>query len=252
MPVHLYGHPSSMKAIMDIAKCHHLKVVEDAAPALGATFAGKMVGTFGDAGCFSFQGAKMVSTGEGGVIFTNDSDLFSKIKHFAEHGRASDGFDISDIGFKYKMSNLQAAWGCAQLERIDELIDKKREIYRWYKDELFGIDGLFLNKRSFTDYFEYEDEFYQDGEMPIYWMTSIVLDKEFHVSRDGLMIKLKERGVDTRPFFPQMSSFRMFKCVNNPMAAHIGSNGINLPSGHDLTQYEVKYICHCIKDILGV
>jgi perosamine synthetase len=188
---------------------------------------------------FSFQGAKMVSTGEGGMIVTNNSELFSKIKHFAEHGRSSTGFDISDIGFKYKMSNLQAAWGCAQLERINDLISKKRLIYEWYREELFGIDGLLINKKAV-------------GENSIYWMTSIVLDKDFGITRDKVMEKLKENGIDSRPFFPPMSSFRMFKQAKNPVACHIGSNGINLPSGHDLTKDEVKYVCHTVKQILNL
>jgi len=239
MPVHLYGQPSNMGDIMRIAELYNLKVIEDAAPALGATFNGKKMGTFGDTAGFSFQGAKMVSTGEGGMIVTNNSELFSKIKHFAEHGRSGVGFDISDIGFKYKMSNLQAAWGCAQLERIDDLITKKRVIYEWYREELFGIDGLLINKKSI-------------GEDSIYWMTSIVLDKDFGITRNEVMEKLKENDIDSRPFFQPMSSFRMFKQVNNPVSLHIGSNGINLPSGHNLTKDEVKYVCDTIKIILDV
>jgi len=240
MPVHLYGQPSDMESIMNLAKQYGLKVIEDAAPSVGSTFKGRKTGSFGNVSGFSFQGAKILSTGEGGMIVTDDSELFSKIKHFAEHGRSSNGFDISDIGFKYKMSNLQAAWGCAQLERIDELVEKKRITYRWYQEELSGIDGLSINKES------------NGIECPIYWMTSIVLSKEFGLSRDQLMLKLKDKGVDTRPFFPPMSSFRMFKSVYNPVAIYMGANGINLPSGHDLTRDEVFYVCECIKNILEI
>jgi perosamine synthetase len=240
MPVHLYGQPANMGEIMDIAFSHDLYVIEDAAPAVGATYNGRKMGSFGNVAGFSFQGAKTLSTGEGGMIVTDDTKLFGKIKHFAEHGRSSSGFDISDIGFKYKMSNLQAAWGCAQLERIDELIEKKRITYRWYQEELSGIDGLSINKES-------------DGiECPIYWMNSIVLNKDFGISRDDVMLVLKDKDIDTRPFFPPMSSFRMFKNANNQQATYIGANGINLPSGHNLTRDEVHYICLCIKNILGV
>lgn len=240
MPVHLYGQPSDMESIMKIAQTYDLKIIEDAAPAIGATFNGKKMGSFGDVAGFSFQGAKTLSTGEGGMIVTNDSELFDKIKHFAEHGRSSSGFDISDIGYKYKMSNLQAAWGCAQLERIDELVAKKRLLYSWYKEELDGIEGLLLNKES------------NDVENPIFWMNSIVLDKNFGITRDEVMKVLKDEDIDTRPFFPPMSSFKMFKCMYNPIATHIGENGINLPSGHNLTRDEVHYVCLCIKKILGV
>lgn len=240
MPVHLYGQPSNMDDIKDLAIFYNLKIIEDAAPSVGATFNGKKTGSLGDVAGFSFQGAKTLSTGEGGMIVTNDTELFSKIKHFAEHGRSSNGFDISDIGFKYKMSNLQAAWGCAQLERIDELVEKKRLIYSWYKDELLGIDGLSINKES------------NKVENPIYWMNSIVLNKDFGITRDEVMSKLKDKDIDTRPFFPPMSSFRMFKNANNPQSTYIGANGINLPSGHNLTRDEVYYICISIKHILGI
>jgi perosamine synthetase len=227
-----------MYEIMDIAERYSLKVVEDAAPAVGAEYEYKKTGSFGDIGCFSFQGAKMLSTGEGGMLVTNDTALYHKVKHFAEHGRESTGFEISDIGFKYKMSNLQAAMGLAQIERVDELIAKRKQIYDWYCNELDGIDGLMLNKKDTV------------GEKSIYWMTSIVLNKDFGVTRDELMGKLKEREIDTRPFFPAMSSFKMFKDANNHIAQYIGSNGINLPSGHDITETEVKYICDSIKSIL--
>jgi perosamine synthetase len=238
IPVHLYGHPSAMSWIMDIARTFKLKVIEDAAPSVGATIAGKRTGSFGDIGCFSFQGAKMLATGEGGMLVTDNDELFERVKHFAEHGRASSGFEISDIGYKYKMSNLQAALGLAQLERVDDLIAQKRQIYEWYYDELKAIQGISLNRRN------------TEGEKSIYWMTSIVLNKKFAVTRDELMMLLKDRDIDTRPFFPPMSSFPMFKSCHNPVAKHIGANGINLPSGHRINQSQVIYICDCIKDIL--
>ena len=107
IPVHLYGHPADMGDIEDIADEHNLWIVEDAAPALGAKYQGVKVGSWGTFGCFSFQGAKMVSTGEGGMLVTSNTELYEKAKHYAEHGRISSGFEIGDIGFKYKMSNLQ-------------------------------------------------------------------------------------------------------------------------------------------------
>ena len=115
MPVHLYGQPSDMHTIHQIADEYNLKIIEDAAPSVGAEFNGHKTGSTGDVAGFSFQGAKMLSTGEGGMFVTNDSDLFDRAKHFAEHGRSGSGFHITDIGYKYKMSNLQAAWGLAQL-----------------------------------------------------------------------------------------------------------------------------------------
>lgn len=238
IPVHLYGQPADMIEIMKIAQEYGLKVIEDAAPSVGAEINGMRTGSFGDIGCFSFQGAKMVATGEGGMLVTNNTELFEKVRHFAEHGRSSDGFDISDIGYKYKMSNLQAALGLAQLERVEELIEKKVQNYEWYCNELKDVYGLLLNKTN------------TKTEKSIYWMTSIVLNKDFGVSRDELMKHLKEHNVDTRPIFPPMSSFRMFEKYDNPTSEFIGSNGINLPSGHRITQDEIIYVCNSIKNIL--
>ncbi len=238
IPVHLYGQPANMTAILDIARRHNIKVIEDAAPAIGAEIDGKRTGNFGDVAGFSFQGAKLMVTGEGGMLVTNNSKLFDVVRHYAEHGRASTGFEISDIGFKYKMSNIQAALGLAQLERIGELIEKKVGIFEWYTQGLKDVEGLQMNKIN------------SETEKSIYWMSSIILDKNFGVSRDELMTRLKEKSVDTRPTFPQMSSFRMFKKYDNPVAKHIATNGVNLPSGHERTEEDISYVCQTIKEIL--
>ena len=240
IPVHLYGQPCDMIEIMQIAKQFDLWIVEDAAPSIGAEYNHHKTGSFGDVGCFSFQGAKLLSTGEGGMLVTNGDKLFDRIKHFAEHGRSGSGFDISDIGYKYKMSNLQAAWGLAQLERIDELLKKRLQIYEWYYQELKEVNGLQLNKES--TYIEKAN----------YWMITVILTKDFGVERDEVMRSLKKMKIDTRPVFPPMSSFRMFEEQDNPMAKHIGANGINLPSAYKLTQKDVIYVCACLKKILGV
>ncbi|MCK4448653.1 MAG: DegT/DnrJ/EryC1/StrS family aminotransferase [Candidatus Marinimicrobia bacterium] len=240
IPVHLYGQPAYMPEILRIAKKYNLKVIEDAAPSIGAEIDGKRIGNWGDIAGFSFQGAKLLVTGEGGMLVTNNSELFERVKHFAEHGRASTGFEISDIGFKYKMSNIQAALGLAQLERANELINKKTIIYEWYIQRLENIDGLSLNNPN------------NENQKSIYWMTSIILDKDFGISRNELMKELKRRNIDTRPLFPQLSKFRMFKKYNNPIAKHLAENGINLPSGHERTEEEIDYICTNIKELLLV
>jgi perosamine synthetase len=227
-----------MVKIKKLAEEHDIKIIEDAAPSVGTEYYYKKTGGFGDIGCFSFQGAKILSTGEGGMIVTNDTELFNKIKHYAEHGRSGAGFDISDIGYKYKMSNLQAAMGLGQLERIDELVAKKREIYSWYRECLSDVDGVYLNKQM------------TDIEKPNYWMSSIILNGDFGIPRDEVMIQLKKRNIDSRSFFPPMSSFPMFDYYDNPIARYIGANGINLPSAHNLVHEDVKYVCGCLKDIL--
>jgi perosamine synthetase len=239
MPVHLYGNPANMTEIIRIAEKYDLRIIEDAAPAVGSEHAGRRVGSFGDISGFSFQGAKLMVTGEGGMLVTNDSELFNRVRHFAEHGRLSTGFEITDIGYKYKMSNIQAALGLAQLERIEELIARKEQIFEWYKTELSGIEGIILNKQNCN------------SDKSIYWMTSIILDKNVKISRNEFMKRLFERGIDTRPVFPQISAFRMFEKFDNPVAEWIAKQGVNLPSGHNRTQGEIVFICDHIKDILA-
>ena len=239
IPVHLYGQPADMKAIMELAQRYQLRVIEDAAPSIGALFDGKRTGSFGDFAGFSFQGAKLMVTGEGGMLVTNDSQLFEMAKHYAEHGRSATGFHISDIGYKYKMSNIQAALGLGQLERVDELIARKAQLFQWYKEGLQNLSQLTMNKECTS------------LEKPIYWMTSIVLNNDYSINRDELMSRLEQKGIASRPFFPQVSTFRMFRKTDNPVSGYLAENGINLPSGHNLTKSEIDYICECISDILS-
>jgi perosamine synthetase len=243
IPVHLYGHPAKMDEIVSIAKEHNLKILEDAAPAIGATFKGKYCGTFGDVSAFSFQGAKMMVTGEGGILVTNNDDIFENIKQYSEHGRSKDPdntFWIEEIGYKYKMSNIQAALGLAQFERIDELIDRKRLIFLWYEKRLNEIDGIKLNKEA-------------GWAKSIYWMTSIFLEKDFGISRNDLMKKLKQDGIDTRPVFPTISKYPMWHSdCHNSNAIVISGNSINLPSGHNLEEEQIDYICKSIIKHLNI
>jgi perosamine synthetase len=242
VPVHIYGHPTDMRAIAEIAREHNVRIMEDAAPALGAEVAGKKVGGLGDVAVFSFQGAKIMTTGEGGMIVTSDENLFERIGFLADHGRDKHvPFLISEVGYKYKMSNLQAAMGLAQLERIEELVAKKRVIYGWYQKRLEGVPGITLNaERSWA--------------RSIYWMTSIVLDERLGLKRDDVIAGLKARHVDSRPFFPPMSSFPMFQSMaaQNTVAYRISRNGINLPSGHNLTEDDVDVVCKTLLDVLPV
>ncbi len=146
IPVHLYGHPTDMRAIRALADEHGLKVLEDAAPALGAEIEGRKAGSFGDVACFSFQGAKIMTCGEGGMLVTSDEALFERAKFLNDHGRdPRRPFVIAEFGYKYKMSNLQAALGLAQLERIEEMIAKRRLIYQWYRRRLGGTADLAMN-----------------------------------------------------------------------------------------------------------
>jgi perosamine synthetase len=221
---------------MIFANKHNLKVLEDAAPAIGAKCNDKLVATYGSASVFSFQGAKMMVTGEGGIVLTNDDEIFAKIKQYSEHGRSRDPsktFWIETIGYKYKMSNIQAALGLAQFERLDELISKKREIFSWYENRLSQYHDIKLNKEA-------------NWAHSIYWMTSINLINK-SMSRDALMKKMKEDNIDTRPVFPTISKYPMwYSDCDNPIATAISENSINLPSGHNLSKDDINLVCDSI------
>jgi perosamine synthetase len=238
IPVHLYGHPARMDKIMEIAQKHKLYVVEDAAPAIGAEFRGQKAGTFGDFAAFSFQGAKLVVTGEGGMLVTNNDELYAKAYSFWDQGRKPGSFWINHIGLKYKMSNIQAAIGLAQLERVDELIEAKRRIFAWYQQDLKDAPDLTLNVEC-------------PWARSIYWMSSILLDEKASITRDSMREELRKRGIDTRPLFPQISQYPMWVTKDNPVARRVGDHGINLPSGVCLRREQVAYICRSIKDILA-
>lgn len=236
MPVHLYGHPANMVALTRLAREHGLFVVEDAAPALGAEVNGRKVGSLGHVAAFSFQGAKIMTTGEGGMLVTDDERLFERVKQLADHGRDPyRQFQVTMTGYKYKMSNLQAALGLAQLERIDELVTKKRILFDLYRKRLENVVGLQLNTE-------------RPWARNSYWMTSVILDERLGVSRDQVIAGLRQRSIDSRPFFPPLSSLPMYenRQEQNPVAYRVSRQGINLPSGHNLTEADIDRVCRVL------
>jgi perosamine synthetase len=240
MPVHLYGHPARMDKIVAIARKHKLFIVEDAAPAIGAEYQGQKTGTFGDFAAFSFQGAKLVVTGEGGMLLTNNSDLHKKAQSIWDQGRSPvRTFWIDERGVKYKMSNMQAAFGLGQLERVDELVEMKRRIFEWYAEGLRGVPHIQLNHEV-------------AGARSIYWMSSFLLDEKAGLTRDGLRDALKKRNVDSRPVFPAISQYPIWPLAQPPLptAKRVGLQALNLPSGVCLRREQVDYVCRCIKEIL--
>lgn len=231
MPVHLYGHPANMPAIMQLAKKNNLLVIEDAAPSIGAEVAGKKTGSFGDVSGFSFQGAKILVTGEGGMLVTNSDELLNRSRFLGDHGRdPSRPLAAVEVGYKYKMSNIQAALGLAQLERVDELVNRKREINKRYNNNLKDVPTIYVTTEK-------------EGCKSNHWMTSIdVLGASFE-QRAKIMSELKNRNIDSRPVFSPMSSLPMFhRSADNPLAYRIGQSAINLPSGHNLTDDEIDYV----------
>jgi perosamine synthetase len=247
IPVDLYGGMPDMDAICAIARRHNIAIIEDAAEALGAEYKGKRAGSFGDIGVFSFHGSKTVTTGEGGMLVTDREDLFKRIQVLRDHGRQPGDrmFWNTEVGYKYKMSSMQAALGLAQLERIDELIQRKREQFEWYKQELAGIDGITLNAEPV-------------GSLNVYWMVTIVLDPKLGLNKTQLMELLSLRGIDSRPFFHPLSSIPAYEDLEqahiarqrNKVVYGISPYAINLPSALRLNKEEIKSVCHALLDVL--
>jgi len=238
IPVHLYGHPANMQEINKIAKKYNLFVIEDAAEAHGAEINGKRVGSFGDVGIFSFYGNKIITSGEGGMITTNNKKLYEKMKYLRDHAMNREKrYWHTEIGYNYRMTNLQAALGVAQLERIEELLKKKREIFEWYSEYLKDIPNIKLN-------------FQKDGFKNVNWMICLEVIGYDEAKRDSLMKKLKHKGIDSRPFFYPISNMPMYEKVDTPITYKVYQRGINLPSFFDITQNEVKYICKELKKLI--
>lgn len=241
--VDLYGHIPDMKKITAIAKKHKLKIVEDAAQAVGSEYYGKKAGSFGDISCFSFQGAKLLVTGEGGMLLTDNKKLAERARFYRHHcidTKSGKMFWNTDIGYQYKMSNLQAACGLAQLDRIEELLAKKRQIFFWYRKRLADIPGIQLNVE-------------RPNTKNNYWMVTIVVDKSYHLSKEELIKEFEKYNIQTRPFFYPLSMLPAIKdnSAKTPIAFDIASRAINLPSSLQLTEKDVDYVCNILLKILG-
>lgn len=230
---HLYGNLCDMDALTKICEKYGLALIEDSAEAVGSIYKGKRAGSIGAFSTFSFHGTKTITTGEGGMFLTSDPELFDKAFTLSNHGRKrtqKKQFWADVIGFKFKMSNLQAAIGCAQLKRIDELTQRKRDILITYQTLLKDINALSFNKE-------------QKGCVIGAWMPTIVFPSDSRITRDFLLPKFQEKNIDARVFFWPLSSLPMFsENLHNENAYDISSRAINLPSYHDITKEEQEYI----------
>lgn len=241
MLVHCFGHPAQMDEIMKIAKEYDLRVIEDAAPALGSEFKGKKTGTFGDLGCFSFHGAKLTVSGEGGILVTDNEELFKKASLLASMGRTDSKavFWSDSVGYQYTIANLTAALALAQVERIEELIEKKRQIFNWYYERLKDVPGIKIIKEK------------KDCKSN-YCYPSILLGDNLSVSRDEVLRKLKGFNIHCRPGFPRMSRFPVFQQrFPNPEAAKAEKRGISLASAANLTEEDIDFVCDLIIKIVN-
>lgn len=231
VPVHLYGHPADMDPIIEIAARHELLVVEDAAEAHGAEYRGRRVGSLGLCGVFSFYGNKVITTGEGGMITTDDEKLYRKAKHLRDHAMsATRRYWHEEIGYNYRLTNIQAALGVAQLERINEFLAKRREIMAWYRERLSTDARLRLNRAA-------------KWAKSAYWMICVEVDGLNDDSRQSLMSRMREHGVDSRPYFYPLSDMPVFHGGETPVTHRYARCGLNLPSYVDLTKQDVDRVC---------
>lgn len=239
IPVHLYGYGALMTEIVNVASKYNLRVIEDAAPAIGTRIHGKLAGSFGDFGCYSFQGAKLLVTGEGGMLVTNDADLYARARKIQDHGRKPGTFWIEELGYKYKMNNITAALGLAQLHRSEHQIYVKRQINAWYREGLADIKGISFQEEAI-------------GTESICWMSSFTLDSTSKVTRDKLIHELKAFGIDSRPVFPSISQYKIWGYVPKVprVSQQIGNSGINLPSGVMLNKASIFKVVKSIRSIL--
>ena len=239
MPVHLYGHPAEMDEVNQVARDHGLKVVEDACPAVGSEYKGKKTGSLGDIACFSFQGSKLLATGEGGMLVTNSEDLFQRAKLLSEHARddSLNAFWCGEMGFQYSMANVVAAIGLAQLERVEELVAMKRQFFDWYYERLKDVEGIEMPREN-------------EGCRSNHSYPSIFVDEKCGISRDHLLAKLRERNIDARAAFPRMSQFPHLERADTPVAAQVEKNGLNLPCAFNLIEEDVDYVSSAIREII--
>jgi perosamine synthetase len=242
LPVHIYGHPADMDKIMGIAKEHNLYVIEDATESLGSLYKDKAVGTIGHIGCYSFNGNKLITTGSGGMLVTNDEKIAERAKYLSTQTKTTlqnGAFYHEEIGYNFRMPNILAAMGCAQLENIDEYIKIKRKNAQLYNKFLKDVEGITLPVEK-------------ENVQNVYWLYSIITECDYHMTRDQLIYNLKENGIEARPFFMavhEMPTYKQCKHGDMSITCELVNKGINLPSSVSLTLDDIKKICHIIKQI---
>jgi perosamine synthetase len=249
MPVHIYGHPAHMEPILELAERHGLAVVEDAAEAHGAEYRmgsgdWRRCGSFGALSCFSFYANKLVTTGEGGMVVTDDEALAERLRSLRNLCFLPDRrFYHEELGFNFRLTNLQAGLGVAQLERIDEIVDRKRAVAAAYTAGLRGLDGLVLPVEK-------------PWARSVYWMYGVVLDESTGLDATAFGTRLRERGVDTRAFFlgmheqPALLRLGLFEGQRYPVAERLARQGLYLPSGLALTDDQVATVCAAVREAL--
>lgn len=248
LPVDLYGGVPDYDELQKLAAEHGLMIIEDAAEAIGSEYGGRKAGALGDVAAFSFHGSKTFTTGEGGMLVTDDDDLHTRVLHLRDHGREPGDvhFQNTEVAFKYKMPPVAAAIGLGQVERADELVEKKREIFTWYREAFDDLEGITLN--------------HEPAETKnTYWMVTAVLDPMLDWPKEKLMAALDQAGIDSRPMFHPLSSLPAYAGQASAVAARkrnttsyrLSPWGINLPSALCLEQAQVARVGQVVRRILG-
>lgn len=242
--VDLYGNMPDWDGLNEVAERAGVVLIEDSAEALGSSYKNIRAGKFGKASVFSFHRTKTVTTGEGGMLLMDDDALYERCKILRDHGRAPGTYFNVEVAFKYMPFNLQAALGYAQFQRLEELVERKRWIWKSYVERLADIPDLYLNP---------EPEHVHNGV----WCTALVLGKSHDLAKEVVMEKLTERGLPARPFFWPLSSLPAYPGrqehgrIANPVAYDVSSRGINLPSALNIREEEIDAVCAGVRSILG-
>jgi len=236
LPVHLYGHPVDMDAVMAIAGEHGLWVVEDACQAHGSEYNGRRVGGLGHVGCFSFYGNKLITTGEGGMLVTDSNDIATTARALRNQAMTAESYWHPQIGFTYRLTNLQAAIGLAQMERMAQFVAARRQIARLYDELLRGTPGIVL----YTE---------PSWSQAVCWLYSALVEDEFGLSRDQLIAHLARHGIESKPFFVPLPRLPIYQDGQAyPIAEHLSQCGISLPTSVKLQPEQIEYITQVVKE----
>ncbi|ODM27452.1 aminotransferase DegT [Clostridium sp. Bc-iso-3] len=243
--VHIFGNMADMEGIMELSQKYNLKVIEDATEALGTyyidgKYKGKYAGTIGDVGVYSFNGNKIITTGGGGMIVSNNEDILKRAKHLTTQAKCDELYFIhDDIGYNYRMTNIQAAMGLAQLEQIEHFINTKRKNYELYKGEISKIHGLRMLE-------------FKDNIRPNYWFYSLYIDKNYPLNRDQLIECLASKQIQTRPIWGLISEQKPYKTSQSykiEKAFEYLEHVVNIPCSSNLRREDVEYVVECLKQL---
>jgi perosamine synthetase len=245
MPVHIYGHPVDMDPLLDVARRHGLAVIEDAAEAHGAEYRGRRAGSFGTSSCFSFYANKLLTTGEGGMVLVDDDRLAERARGLRNLGfQPGRRFLHAELGFNFRLTNLQAALGLPQVERMDEIVARKRRMGQAYTEQLAELAGIELQAQ-------------QPWANSVYWMYALVVREETGLDAVEFARRLAAHGVETRPFFlgmheqPVLRERGLFAGESYPVAERIARQGLYLPSGLALDEAQIAQVCAAVRAVLA-